>query len=222
VLDVGHHGQAVGTLICIGCIADHPEEEVTGGVPGGEGVGRQLGGESTATVTLAGERLALREDAELVRLDVPQIPTAHGIRLGHGRHKLEFVLVLDVPASELALHIIRDALLLCKAGEGNANGPDYVAQLEGLVEGQKGQILVIVFRPSFVATAGNKPVLRNMKEPVSFYLRCYFYEPHIPSLFFRSSFSVIAIELGRNHPEGVVAVGQSSTLVVYAMCGGYD
>jgi len=103
---------------------------------GGEGSGLYFGGESSATVTLAGQRLALCEDAELVRLNVLQILSALGVGLGYGGHKLQFVLVFDAPASKLSLHFICYALLLRKFGKGHANGSNHMAQLEGLVEGE--------------------------------------------------------------------------------------
>lgn len=63
--------------------------------------------------------------------------------------------ILDAPAGKLALPVVGDGLLFREAHEFYADGPDYVAQLEGLIEGQQGQVLIILLCPSLVATNNN-------------------------------------------------------------------
>lgn len=54
MLDVGHHGKAVGALVRIWRVANHSEKKVPEGSPAGELEGLLLGSKPTAAVTLTG------------------------------------------------------------------------------------------------------------------------------------------------------------------------
>lgn len=136
MLNIRQCGQTVRTLSGIGCTADEAVQKVTNSIPR-ESVGLTFRRESATTVAVTGQCIARRVHAELVGADVPELGHADGVHVRLGWHELQLALVLEVPASKLANHIVVDRLLLGVLREVHANRTNDVVQLIGPLQHQQ-------------------------------------------------------------------------------------